>query len=535
MSEAELHGISDGSAVHVELRSERAVSLGLSRARASGGPGSRRLWPRAATLGTPLALLLSASHVEAQEGATQRGVARSEAAQMRPESAPPDADPPLPPDQRRRPTPDYGAPPQQESWASVALWVPRILLAPAYVASDLVGRPLWILGTLAEKQRWRARIYEVLTFGVHDQIGVFPTGRIDSGFSPSLGVYSFWNDVWRHSNLRARVTNGGARLWTGSLRWRLPIGEQTLAAVVEFNQRPDNAFHGLGPESPARAGRYAERRFEARLWHRSRPAPDLQLTFVFGQRWLAFDASPAAAGGMSLAEAVADGRLASPPAFDGGLLALYAGLYADLDTRRGRLTPNPRIASDFEHVSGSGFSVRAFVEQHAGLKSTRAVPGATAEVPVWLSFGSHVTGTLDATGTQRRVDLELYAAFSEPLPGRGEVPFTEQVTLGGSRPMRGFGQRRLTDRSAAVATLRYRWPVWSTLDGMLHYAVGNVFGPRLEGFAPRLFRPSFGIGVLTAAESDHPFEILLAFGGETFAAGGAIENTRLAVGTTANF
>jgi hypothetical protein len=102
-------------------------------------------------------------------------------------------------------------------------------------------------------------------------------------------------------------------------------------------------------------------------------------------------------------------------------------------------------------------------------------------------------------------------------------------------PLRGFGSRRLIDRSAAVATLRYRWPVWDELDGMLHYAVGNVFGPHLRGFDVSMLRASFGLGIATATQSDQPFEILLAFGTETIEAGGAVESTRLAVGTSVNF
>jgi hypothetical protein len=101
--------------------------------------------------------------------------------------------------------------------------------------------------------------------------------------------------------------------------------------------------------------------------------------------------------------------------------------------------------------------------------------------------------------------------------------------------LRGFGSRRLIDRSASVATLRYRWPVWNQLDGMLHYAVGNVFGPQLRDFGVSQLRASFGAGIATATQSDQFFEILLAFGTETFEAGGAVESTRLAIGTSVNF
>jgi hypothetical protein len=115
------------------------------------------------------------------------------------------------------------------------------------------------------------------------------------------------------------------------------------------------------------------------------------------------------------------------------------------------------------------------------------------------------------------------------------VPFTHVPSLGGSRPLRGFASRRFSDRSAAALTLRYRWPIWSTLDGNLHAAAGNVFGPHLEGFALADLRASFGFGVSTATSSAHAFELLLAFGTESFSQGLAPEAGRVVAGTTLAF
>src|SRR5687768_8314476 len=66
-----------------------------------------------------------------------------------------DVDPPLPEGDEPRPRPQY-RPSQPASWTQHALWVPRVILAPVYVASDLVSRPLIALGTIAEKNHWRA-------------------------------------------------------------------------------------------------------------------------------------------------------------------------------------------------------------------------------------------------------------------------------------------------------------------------------------------------------------------------------------------
>ena len=74
--------------------------------------------------------------------------------------------------------------------------------------------------------------------------------------------------------------------------------------------------------------------------------------------------------------------------------------------------------------------------------------------------------------------------------------------------MRGFFPGRLVDRSAAVATVRYRWPIWVWLDGSLQAAVGNVFDEHLDGFKPSLLRFSSAIGVESIGTPDNSVEIL---------------------------
>ena len=125
-------------------------------------------------------------------------------------------------------------------------------------------------------------------------------------------------------------------------------------------------------------------------------------------------------------------------------------------------------------------------------------------------------------GYQRLLGLSVMAEFADPTIERGEIPFTEQVTLGGARPMRAFLSGRLVDRSAAVAQLSYEWPVWVFLDGGLHYAVGNVFGEHLDGFEPGLLRQSFTLG-LRSIRAETTFEILSG-SAQTFDEGSEIES-----------
>jgi hypothetical protein len=448
-----------------------------------------------------------------------------------------DHDPPLPPGNTPRPLPSGIGHDREPSAASGLYWIPRVLCFPLYVTSEfVVRRPLGALLTVYEKNHWQQRFYDFLTFGAHRQFGIFPTGRVDLGLRPSAGLFIFWKDIVGPSDLRLRATTGGRRWWTLDGVWRAPLTRQSdLAVKVAVSKRSDRAFFGFGPLSDGSISLYEETRQDLRLTYDQGLPPWSRLSAYAGQRWVAYDPGHASLGRSTLQDAIIAGRFPPPPALDGGLLALYTGAKVQLDTRGRRVIERPTSSTDFEHRSATGVVLMARIEQVAGVRPTRAASTDTPRTPHWLDYGASVLGSLDLTGTQRRIDLELLAEFTDPLRENAPVPFSEQVSLGGAQPLRGFRDHRLVDRSAAVATLSYRWPVWVSLDGALHYAVGNVFGERLSGFEPRLLRSSFGLGIDSAGSTDNPFEALLAFGTEPFAAGSKIDSVRFVFGTRAGF
>jgi hypothetical protein len=101
--------------------------------------------------------------------------------------------------------------------------------------------------------------------------------------------------------------------------------------------------------------------------------------------------------------------------------------------------------------------------------------------------------------------------------------------------MRGYLYGRLIDRSAAIATLKYKWPIWVFLDGTMQLATGNVFGPQLEGFKTSLLRLSGAIGVESVGSPDHTFEVLFGGATETFEQGAEVTSFRLVFGTNRGF
>jgi hypothetical protein len=86
-----------------------------------------------------------------------------------------------------------------------------------------------------------------------------------------------------------------------------------------------------------------------------------------------------------------------------------------------------------------------------------------------------------------------------------------------------------------TGTFEYRYPILASLDGSLHAAIGNVFGPHLEGFEPRLLRLSFDLGIDAPGPRDHALKALVGFGTETFADGTHPNSVRLAFGGTTGF
>ncbi len=481
---------------------------------------------RTAGLGWLSAAVLAGLSLAAAPSPSERpGPPESEAA--------PDA--PLPPGEARRPLPRYSPRTEPPPLGDTLLWVPRILFFPAYLVSESLRRPLGALMSYAEEHHWQARWYDFFTFGPEQHIGLFPTGRIDTGLHPSLGIYFFWDDVLGQSDLRLRVTSSGWEAWSVRGLWRWPLGDRRrLEVAAGYAQHRDRVFYGLGPAAPNAPARYAETRLEGRSSYVERRD---QLTFSSYEilRGVSFDGSEREHGERSLNEAIALGALAAPPALEDGYVAAISGLFASFDSRAPRLSPAPRTSKDVAHRGGSGLAAAVRVEHGSGLARTRTAPADPARLPQWLGYAAQLTGALDVTDTRRTLEVTTRVELVDPLRADSPVPFTEQVSLGGQQPLRAFRAGRLVDRSAAVATFSYRWPVWGYLDGSLHYAVGNVFGSHLSGIRPGLLRSSFGIALDSVGSMDQPFEVLLAFGTEPFEAGGHVESVRFVLGTRAGF
>lgn len=481
----------------------------------------------ALALGAAIALGLCSLSATSHGQETEPKEARTEAPQ-------PDADPPLPAGDEKRPPPGYADPPDRGAVAA-AMWVPRVLLFPLYLVTEYgLTRPAGALFTWAERNHIREKYFEFFTLDEERKIRLYPTGTIDLGLRATVGAYFAWDDALGESDVRVRVTTGGLDLWTVNTLFHTPVDRRSsLRLNADYARRPDSTFYGLGREIRHDGAHYlAEHVFGRASFTQQRE--HLLVGVSSGVVAARFDPGPDGVADEALADAIASGRLEAPPALEDGLLAVFTNVGARFDTRPPRRAPHGKLR-DFQHVDRSGVSIGLQITQFSGLRSTRATPSDEARTPHWLRYGGALAYSLDVTGTQRTLQLEALYAAVEPLPTDNPVPFTQQVSLGGSYPLRAFTGGRLIDESALVTTLSYNWPLLADLDGTLTYSVGNVFARHLRDFDIGHVRSSYGVGVETVASLDHPFEILLAFGTKPFDQGGGVDTVRFVFGTSAGF
>jgi hypothetical protein len=276
-------------------------------------------------------------------------------------------------------------------------------------------------------------------------------------------------------------------------------------------RRPDYAFYGLGPDTRAtNLMRYASDSVDAHAETSLSFGGSSSLETAAGYRGASFAHSHFDGDEHSVDQAL---RGNEPPGFNSGFRAPFA---------------RTRLVLDSRGKTGSETGVRLEVsgEEGADLKN--------APASGWLRYGGTVGGFVDLLQSGRVVSLSFSAFLAEPL-GQRPIPFTELVTLGGSTFMPGFRPGRLYDRSGAVATLRYSWPIWVWLDGSLQAATGNVFGAHFEGFRAERSRFSAAIGIESRGSRDSIFQLLVGFGSETFESGAKLDSLRVVFGARSGF
>lgn len=418
----------------------------------------------------------------------------------------------------KRALPDYGNRGKEPTTAGdVALWVPRVILSPLYLVTEYGIR--WPLGkaiSAAERANVPELVYDFFFFGPNHSAGFAPIGFVDFGFRPSVGLYAFWDDAgFKGHDLRFHGTTGGSGWFAGVVTERARFHQDdALTLTLSGVTRPDRAFFGVGPDTlQSNISRFGEKRFDAslaadfRLWRASRVETSLGVRSLDFRRGY-WDDDPATQ------DRVAAGVFSQPDGLAEGYTAQTSGLRIAFDNRQ----PSP--------ADGSGVRLELEAEQGTDIRRS---PGAA-----WLRYSATAGAFVDLNGRNRVLSVSLATLFVDSLNQRA-IPFTELVQLGGPGPMRGFFPGRLRDNSAAVVTLKYRWPIWVWLDGSLQAAVGNVFGDHLQQLEWSRFRFSSAIGLESIGSRDSSFELLAGIGTETFGQGAEVTSVRVLLGSNRGF
>jgi hypothetical protein len=367
--------------------------------------------------------------------------------------------------------------------------------------------------TVAERDQWPAFFMDIFTFGEERKVGVIPTAFIDFNFRPSIGVYVFANDAWVEGHdIRGQFGFGGDRWWLGALsdRWALS-DDLRLDLGFRFSFRPDNIFHGLGPDSLFdNRSRFRSQRVRGSVGLRQNLFDLGELHLETNVEEVQFSSTDTAFGDddPSLAEAIQLGFFPEPAGLD-GYFVLRARADATIDTRRD------------VRKNGNGASFRLLGGYAADLNNRQRRE--------WTWLGAGIAGHLDLTHN-RILSLGGYAANMFQT-GAEEIPFTELPTSGSAALILGaFLPGRLVGNSIAGAAIEYRYDVWALIDGRAFFSVGNVFGPEFDQLAFDKLRMSYGVGFASVGDEDASFNLLVAFGHETFEQGSGFDSFRFLIG-----
>lgn len=438
----------------------------------------------------------------------------SQPGESKPSAEAPKPRPPVPVGESpARRLPDYDPRgPEKTSVGDVLIWVPRVVLAPFYLVHEYVVRePLGYLATTAERKHWQVKVYDFLTTENH-KAGIFPTAYVDFGVKPAVGFYAFADDfIVDNNDVRLHFGTWGPKWLNVAVtdRVRLHNGA-TIAAIASLYRHSDALFFGIGP----RTTNDTKSRFNEKIvdFAAEYYVPFSVWSFLrtrAGFRQGRFEDRGCC--GVDLADRVAAGELSLPPGFDG----------YDIGYQAANLTIDSRTRKP---VPGSGVRVELLGE------TAQQIQGSGRS---WVRYGGTVGGFLDV-GRMRTVGLKAMVGFADPLHG-SDIPFTEQIVLGGNRQMRGFLPGRMVDRSGAILELEYTWPVWIWLDGTFRASLGNVFGEHLQDFSTKLLRLSTGIGLRSKGNPDSAFELFTGIGTETFEDGFKVTSFRFVIGNVRGF
>lgn len=424
-----------------------------------------------------------------------------------------------------RPLPDYsGRPPPAASAGDVLIWVPRVLLFPAYLVMEyLIRRP--IVWSVTEVERLKIAEYLTEAFTWDGGNGsIYPMINFDFGVRPNIGLVARWQNIFPRHDVYLAGFVGPRDLWAASFELEQHLFRDqsaTLHYLASYTRRPDAVYFGLDDQpSPCKVSsegcRYRTAILEGQASLRAFEDYLSGVEFSVLVRQARFSTQETDLPPVSQAEA---GTL---PGFGEGYVRLAPELHLTLDTR----------AEDVDFTRGTGVRLEGFGSGNIDLQNLDSR---------WFSAGFEMAGFFDF-GTGQIVGARLYGETTANISHRDsngerpDIPFHELIALGGSDRMRGFLSGRLRGHHAWTATLEYRYPIMWALDAGMFTSIGNVY-ESVSDFDIRRNYLNYGLTLRLTGDRGSAFESVIGFGSNRLDAPSfdAFDQFRFTVGINQGF
>jgi len=420
-------------------------------------------------------------------------------------------------------------PEEGPSPGEVLLWVPRGLFFPVYLTTNyLIRWPVGKLFTAIERYHVAERLLAALTFAGGDA-GVFPLFQIGGNRASSVGVRFFYDEIVDDRlDLDLGFEGLPDRNATGTFDLTFyPSGTDGFSRFdfrFAGEHRDDFFFYGVGLQPDGRDERFFTQR-----------TLFTQLAWIFGG-----NSGP---GEGEIRVRLADRKvscsedLSEDVCGDDHRFGTGDDIFLPIETEG--------VAELREDSTFAAVGTEFYVD------SRDAVPGSGVRLQghaeVGEAFdedlnafraGGELAGYLEIPGAYKRVvGTRFRAESAAPFDG-AEIPVGELVSYGGVELMRGFDDKRFRGRSLLLATVNYRYPVWSFFDGKVFAEAAQLTGDYWDSFELDDTRASFGIGLRTKelrSSDQNSYALNVAVGTSKFRNGFSVEQFRLNLGTNWGF
>ena len=383
----------------------------------------------------------------------------------------------------------------------VGLFVPRLVLTPPRLLLKLVFWPVQHGLRAIERHAVIERVEDVL-YNDARTAGVLPNFLFISSQGPSVGFSVFHKDLAGHDeSLSFDARFGGRYVQAYELGFS---GDRVLGSpvwienAVRFEVEPRLLFQGYGDAPEQAAGTGLDPRAAAieTRFRQTRVLNLLRLGIALGHpgRLVKLGAtgilnyrnfnSSVDEGDPSIEEVYDTARLAG---FDEGVRTGEINGNVVIDTR-----DNPGATGSGVYLDLFGGGVPRSGPYHYG------------------HYGAELTTYWNLYRSTRV--LVLRAVHEAVLGDEAEIPFSDLPRLGGPNRLRGYALDRFRDKTTAVASLEYHYPIHEVVAGSLFLDAGHAAAGYRDLMSMTDWRLGGGGGFILRTKSRILFTIDVAYG-----------------------